>query len=494
LLQGIFEGDGTFFYEQGRYPRLHLKSKNLSLLVEIKDLLISLGYYPSLVKDHSFTEGIAVGNCYQLKLQGYQAEQVAKKFGWKPKNYYTKADVSDKFILSDNYVFTKVEKIQPSKKHIIIAFEVDDPGHAYLSPGYINHNTQLNMGQWRSNVEDQVLKWRRDPNSIGIFPIPLGIQSFGGDARMLMVTPELKYLEESIINALGVPIEFIKGGSTWTSSSVSLRIVENHFLTYREQLDKFINYFIVPKIRYFLGYPPVVIRLKSFKMMDDVQNKEILLQAAQLGKISDATLLAEWGIDVQDERENRKNEIKIQSDIQTETILAQADAQGKALVRQARYQVRAQYDATEEMARIRESKFAAELVKELQLTNVDPSDFLEKQSLVIEGLDPKRQQEMLMIYQTQAPVAFGFIMKRLQNLSGIDPAMIAQSQMEQQTMKQEESMNAKQHERDLEKAKVDEKRSSSDHERKIEGAAVDMAKKEHDVEMAKKMPKKEAKK
>ena len=354
--------------------------------------------------------------------------------------------------------------------------------------GNLDPFTQLNMGQWRSNVEDQILKWRRDPNAIGIFPIPIGYQSLGGDARVLMVTPELKYLEESIINALGVPIEFIKGGSTWTSSSVSLRIVENHFLCYREEIDKFINYFIVPKIRYFLGYPPVTLRLKRFRMMDDYQTKEVMLQMAQLGKVSDTYLLTEFGIDVQEERENRKNEVRIQSEVQTQMMIAQAEAQGKGLVQQARYQMRAQYDAIEENSRIKERKFAAELVKELGLTDIDPSDFLEKQSIMIEGLDAKKQQELLAIYQAQSPIAFGFIMKRLQNLAGIDPAMAAQQQMEMEGMKEQDKMQEKQHARDIEKSKVDEKRAVNDHERKIERTAVDMTKKEHDVKMEKERP------
>jgi hypothetical protein len=359
--------------------------------------------------------------------------------------------------------------------------------------GNLDPFTQLNMGQWRSNVEDQILKWRRDPNAIGIFPIPIGYQSLGGDARVLMVTPELKYLEESIINALGVPIEFIKGGSTWTSSSVSLRIVENHFLTYREELDKFINYFIVPKIRYFLGYPPVVLRLKKFKMMDDAQTKEILLQMAQLGKISDTTLHAELGLDSQEEMQNKRQEAKVQTDVQTQLMLAQADAQGKAAVQGARYQMRAQYEAMEENARLKEHKFSAELVQELQLTDVDPSDFLEKQSIMMDGLEPEKQQQLLMIYQTKAPIAFGFLMKRLQGLAGVDPAAVAQQQMEMEGMKQQDKMQQKQHDRDMERSKVDEKKAKSDHERKVEGAAVDMAKKEHAAQLQKDNPKEEKK-
>jgi hypothetical protein len=361
------------------------------------------------------------------------------------------------------------------------------------SQGQLDPFTQMNLGQWRSNVEDQILKWRRDPNAIGIFPVPIGYQSLGGDARVLMVTPELKYLEESIINALGVPIEFVKGGSTWTSSSVSLRIVENHFLTYREELHKFLNYFVVPKVKHFLGYPDCQLRMRKFKMLDDVRSQEVLLQLAQIGKISDTYLLQELGVDVLEERRNKKHDLKIQGDLQTDQIISQADAQGRAQTVLARHQIQAQYAAQEEQIRIRERKFAKELVAELKLSDQDPSEWLERESIIIEQMVPEQQQMYLTQFQVQCPVSFGFIIKRLQMLSGMDPAAQAQAQLEQESMKQQDKMQQKQHERDLEKVEVDDKKSEKDHKRKIEATGVQMARDEHKAKLEKEKPKEKKK-
>lgn len=74
--------------------------------------------------------------------------------------------------------------------------------------------TQMNLGKWKNQIEEQIKKWRDDPNHIGVFPIPIGYQELGGNARTLLLTPEMKFLEETIINSLGVPVEFIKGGTT----------------------------------------------------------------------------------------------------------------------------------------------------------------------------------------------------------------------------------------------------------------------------------------
>lgn len=330
------------------------------------------------------------------------------------------------------------------------------------SQGNLDPFTQMNLGQWRSNVEDQLMKWRQDPNAVGIFPIPIGYQSLGGDARMLMVTPELKYLEESIINSLGVPIEFIKGGSTWTSSSVSLRIVENGFINYREQMEEFLNYFVVPKIKYFLGYPPVKIRLKKFKMSDDLQAKELLMQLAQLGKLADSTLLEEFGIDPVEERKVRKSDGDFALELVMDQAKQQAEAQGKGQVIMARYQTEAQLAAQEQAARNNESKFLPELVQEMGITDANPSDVLQKQAIIVAGMPPDKQQQYLTILSKKAPHTFGFLMQRLQM------AGVIASPMEQRQAAQEQQAQQAKAQADIEKAKVEGKISEKEHGQKIE--------------------------
>ena len=310
--------------------------------------------------------------------------------------------------------------------------------------------TQLNLGQWSSQVQEQLLRWRIDPNNVGIFPVPIGYESLGGDAKLLMLTPELQYLEESIINSLGVPVEFIKGGSTWTSSSVSLRIVENHFLTYRESITEFLNYFVMPKVKYFLGYPDVHIRLKKFKMSDDIQAKELLLQLSAAGKIPDSYILEEFGIDPAEARKVFRSDNKVQLDMQTAQLMAQAESQGKGMVIQARYQTRAQAEALEEAARLNERKFAAELVQEMGATDADPSDILQRQAIALQYMDPKRQQAVLKGLQQQAPYSFGFIMQRLQ-MMGVIPS--PEEQRQQEMMQQEAEIAEKEHGHKMQESK-----------------------------------------
>ena len=96
--------------------------------------------------------------------------------------------------------------------------------------GTLDPFTMMRMDKWRSFVKEEVERWKRDPNHMMITPVPVGTTSVGGDAKFLMVTNELRLVEENIIQGFGAPLELIKGGVSWSGSSISLRILENRFL------------------------------------------------------------------------------------------------------------------------------------------------------------------------------------------------------------------------------------------------------------------------
>jgi hypothetical protein len=138
--------------------------------------------------------------------------------------------------LKDIYYLHTLRKANEaiSNEHIVPKKIISPANTATMDPF-----SMMTLGNWRAELEQSLKKWKLDPNYIAISPIPMQYQELGGNAKMLMVTPEMKFIEENIINSLGVPLEFIKGGTSWTGSSVSLRIVENGFLNYREFLLDF---------------------------------------------------------------------------------------------------------------------------------------------------------------------------------------------------------------------------------------------------------------
>jgi hypothetical protein len=276
--------------------------------------------------------------------------------------------------------------------------------------------TQMNLGKWRGQMEEQIKKWKTDPNHIGIFPIPIGYQELGGNARALLLTPEMKFIEESIINSLGVPIEFVKGGTTWTGSSISLRIVENHFLTYRELLLDFVNFFLIDKLVSMLKYPKAEVKFKKFKMSDDAQEKQLAVELSAQGKISDARLLDEFGLQYDEEQDALRKGRASKLDETIASLRAEAEAQGEAMVIQARYQTRARIAAAQEELKAQAELFQEELAKENMGIPEDPLKLIEKFAFELLSLPPEVQEKKLIEMANKMPTTYALVIKRMQTM------------------------------------------------------------------------------
>jgi hypothetical protein len=140
---------------------------------------------------------------------------------------------------------------------------------------------------------------------------------------------------------MGVPIEFVFGGLSWSGSSVSLRTLENHFLMYRRLLLRFVNW-VKNRLRLYLNLPDVTIGFTEFKMADDIQRKQMVIQLNAANKISDHTLLTELGFDYDEEQKAIQKETEDRNRIQALMMKTQTQAQGEAQIEQAKYQARSQ--------------------------------------------------------------------------------------------------------------------------------------------------------
>lgn len=199
----------------------------------------------------------------------------------------------------------------------------------------------VNLSTWQGTVQEEIRNWRMDPNYISVVAVPLGFERLGGDGRALLLGPEIEVTNKEITGGMGVPLEFVFGGLSWSGSSVSLRTLENHFLMYRRLLLRFINW-AKNRIQLYLGLPDVDIGFTEFKMADDIQRKQIVIQLNAANKISDHTMLTELGFDYDDEIAMIEKESEQRNRIQALTQKAQTEAQGEAQILQAKYQARAQ--------------------------------------------------------------------------------------------------------------------------------------------------------
>lgn len=213
--------------------------------------------------------------------------------------------------------------------------------------GDVSPHLTTNLSTWKGKVEEQLLMWRKDPNYIGLVPMPVGMQSFGGDGKLLMTTPEIKATEDDIIVGMGVIPEIIRGGASWSGSNVSLRIVENTFINHRNDMQS-ITDFIIEKISMYFDKPKINAKMADFKMADDLQKKQLMVTSAQ-GNPSDAmfsktTAIKEMGFDPDIEYENKKSELKRMVEIKVQENEGMAEANGAGAIINALYQADAQME------------------------------------------------------------------------------------------------------------------------------------------------------
>ncbi len=215
-------------------------------------------------------------------------------------------------------------------------------GDSQSSP-YLN----VNLANWSRNMQRELEKWRLDPNYIPIMPLPLGNEIIGGEGKSLTLYQELEIVAKEIANAMGVPLEFYMGGLSWSGSNISLKFLENKFLSYRQRQLGLCRDFILGRIADYMGWVRPSISFKSFKMADDLQRSALLFQLNQQQKISDESLLDSLDYDVNKEDEKKNKESIRQIATQRKLQKAQVNMQGEAAVIQAKYQAMAQKKMTE---------------------------------------------------------------------------------------------------------------------------------------------------
>jgi hypothetical protein len=177
--------------------------------------------------------------------------------------------------------------------------------------------TTISLAKWRTELEHNLKRWRRDPLAIQFAPVPLGVTNLGGEGRALMVSAEIKDAESNIVTAMGVPMEFITGGLGQTRGEISLRMLENQLRCHTEDLNKLLQW-IEDKVARYMGFEPVPVHLSDFKMIDDSEKKQLVMQLWAQGKVSDSTIAEMFELDLDKER-----------DLILENAIAQAKAQQK---------------------------------------------------------------------------------------------------------------------------------------------------------------------
>lgn len=179
-------------------------------------------------------------------------------------------------------------------------------GMEYVAPELGNKdgagNLQVPFSVFKDQVTQALQNFKKNPNDMPVFPVPIRYGRIGGEGKMFLTIGEQAALSEKIVNGLQLPYEFIKGGLSWSASSVTLRMLENKFLNLRAMNLRFINEFVIPKLTKLKGLDECTIKFKDFKMADDIQLRQLEEQLLDKEILSPSSFCERYGYDYEKEQ------------------------------------------------------------------------------------------------------------------------------------------------------------------------------------------------
>jgi hypothetical protein len=164
-------------------------------------------------------------------------------------------------------------------------------------------------GNWVNIISTQIKRQQNDPSEFGIVPFPIGYQALGGQGKAMSLREEIELQDRRILTQMGIPPELIYGGMTWSGSNISLRMLENLFLYYIHKHNTFLKFYTNYAARMSHKTAPKEIKLKPFKMADDIQQIQLRSTLGLQGRISETTALAFVdGVNLEAEAKQAENE------------------------------------------------------------------------------------------------------------------------------------------------------------------------------------------
>ena len=196
----------------------------------------------------------------------------------------------------------------------ILPFRVLTPQPRAGQGGEINDPVlSMNMGSFVARVNKMLQERRRDPAKWNILPFPLEYQALGGDATQFAPHELLKLSNETLLSAIGVPIQMFNGDMSMQVAPAAMRLFEANWSHLVYNLNRFLNR-LVEKISQVMSWEPVTARLQRVTHADDLNRQMAKMQLMTQGQISRTTGLGTVGLDFAEEERRKLEEERISAE------------------------------------------------------------------------------------------------------------------------------------------------------------------------------------
>jgi hypothetical protein len=193
----------------------------------------------------------------------------------------------------------------------------------------------MDISQFAMHFDRMYDSFQKDPMQIMKFPFPIQYQTLSGEAKQFFLSNEIDYTRQAIRRGVGLPSELLDGGlQNFSAGSISLRMLENFFINFTKNvIVDLVNNFIIPQVCIILDIPPFRVEMAKFKMIDDINQKQAVLDLFDRNLIADTQIYDQYNIERPSDRElNESVQRKGQRDRIYQIELAEAQAEGASLL------------------------------------------------------------------------------------------------------------------------------------------------------------------
>jgi hypothetical protein len=332
-------------------------------------------------------------------------------------------------VLEDVYYYKILRRANEAlaQEHVVPMRIISPAGTGDVSP-----QRTMNLTDWRNRIKEELQQFKKDPNRVMISPIPINVEQVGGQGRVMMVASEMEAAARIIAAGLGCPVEMIWGGLNWSGASVSLRVLENHFINDRSNSERFLG-FLIPKISAYFRMPRVNCKLSEFRMADDVQQQGNMINLMLQGYLSRQSVVGELGYDPGEEFDNlskeheKLNAITMQDNVAAShmrTVIQMLEAKAQILMQYELQITQDQLAAQSERERLQMIKAHVQELHQHGYTS--PIEF-EESATLLARIDPNMQGLILQQWQQTMPNLTLLLMEKMQmnqqNLAGRQQAV-----------------------------------------------------------------------
>lgn len=225
----------------------------------------------------------------------------------------------------------------------IVPIRVVSPDPSVYASGSFDMNTDFS-----EKFDEMYKKFQYDKMQIMKSPFPIQYQTLSGEGKSLFLTNEMESQRTAIRRGMGVPAELLDGGlQNFSAGQISLRMLENYLLNLVTGIvDDITNNFFIPEMTTALGMQPFKVTFSKFKMLDDIQQKQAMLNLYDRNLITDMDIYDDYN-------KTRPSEVELLESIERKArrdslyVKITGDAQAEVQSNAARKQMTTNQDLAE---------------------------------------------------------------------------------------------------------------------------------------------------